>query len=98
MCPEEDLSIYDCYALECAPVRSRQLAANHFRELEIRSEANKLAMVTAASQGKYIKAEVPTSENHWLLTSWGVQWWEISSRYRGAIYGGQFTRSKARKR
>ena len=98
MCPEEDLSIYDCYALECDPIRSRQLAVNHFRELEIRSEANKLAMMTAASQGKHIKADVPTSENHWLLTSWGVQWWEISSRYRGAIYGGQFTRSKARRR
>ena len=92
LCPDEDLSKYDCYALECDPVRSRMLAANHFRELELRSEANTLALMTAASQGKSIKAEVPTSDNHWLLTTWGVQWWELSSRYRGAMYGGRFTR------
>lgn len=97
ICPE-DRELYACYSLECDPERSLWLAVQHFKELENRATAHALAESTAAHSGKTVAPAKIDGDNHWLLTVYGIQWWDIASRYRGALYGGIFTTARFMKR
>jgi hypothetical protein len=87
-----DLSVYDCYALDCAPELTRQWAANHFTELATRSELGLVATSTAAMSGKAIKVDAPNVDSHWRLTYWGQMYLEVKERNNSAMFGGEFTR------
>lgn len=88
-CPAPDYSAYACYALACNPQLSAELAAKHFAALDERETFESIALATAASSGKTI-ARRPMSENHWLETAWGRQYWELKQTYNSVAYGSRF--------
>lgn len=88
-CPAPDYSAYSCYALGCNPKLSMELAGKHFQTLQERESAVSIAMVTAASMGKSITMR-SASENHWLDTAYGRQYWELKQAYTSVAYGSRF--------
>ena len=89
-CPAPDYSAYACYALDCNPQLSTELAGKHFVALNERETFESIALATAASSGKSI-ARRPMQENHWLETAWGRQYWELKQSYSSVAYGSRFT-------
>ena len=88
-CPEPDYSGYQCYALSCNPALSVKLAYKHFTTIEERETLRTVALATGAAMGKSI-ANSHATENHWLETSWGRQYWELKQQFATVAYGGGF--------
>lgn len=78
---------FDCYALDCDPIRSVELARLHFQTLGDREDAISIAMATAASSGKL--PTIPKNEgDHWTLTAYGLEY--LAMKRPPIVFGGRF--------
>jgi hypothetical protein len=85
-----DYGPWSCYALECNPHRSVELAYQHFAELKIRSQSNLQAIQTAAAMGKSVPVIRPMAGEHWDETYAGQEYKAMRDRFAGAAYSGGF--------